>query len=157
MHRRTQRSTSVCKVIVHLILLCLLASAASLHAQVSTASILGTVTDSSGAAIADATVQVKNIGTGVAVMATSDAQGRFNIPSLNIGDYEVTASKTGFQTVVRKGVTLTVGNPFVVDFNLPIGQAQQTVTVEGEVSQVDTTSSTVANLVDTKQMAELPL
>ncbi len=137
--------------------LCVVAFTASLRAQVSTGTILGTVTDSSGAAISDAAVQVKNVGTGVVASVTTDGQGRFNVPSLNIGDYEVSAAKPGFQTVLRKGVTLTVGSQFVVDLSLPVGQAQQTVTVQGEVAQVDTTSSTVANLVDTKQMAELPL
>ena len=73
-----------------------------LNAQVATATILGTVTDSSGAAIADATVQVRNVGTGLTQTATSDAQGRFNVPDLGIGDYEVQAAKMGFSTVVHR-------------------------------------------------------
>ena len=67
------------------------------------------------------------------------------------------ASKTGFSTVVHRGITLDVGMQTVVDFALPVGQQQQTVTVEGQVSQVETTSSTVASLVDDQQMRELPL
>ncbi len=128
MQTRRQKGVRVFAAGLRLLVVLSLAGA-SVHAQVSTASILGTVTDSSGAAITEAVVQVKNLGTGVTISVNSDAQGRYNVPSLNIGDYEVTASKTGFQTVVRKGVTLTVGNPFVVDFSLPVGQAQQTVTV----------------------------
>src|SRR5690349_6659494 len=112
-----QTEISRCKTIsaraFHWMVAILLAAVAGLYGQVNTGSILGTVTDASGAAIADATVQVKNVGTAVTTSIQSDTQGRFNVPSLNIGDYEVTAAKTGFQTVVRKGVTLTVGGSFV--------------------------------------------
>jgi hypothetical protein len=66
------------------------------------------------------------------------------------------ATKTGFQTVVRR-VTLTVGSQPVVDFALPVGQAQQTVTVESEVSQVETESTAVGALVEGKQVRDLPL
>ena len=128
-----------------------------LAAQVSTGTILGTVTDSSGAAIGEAQITIRNTGTDVAQTLNTDSQGRFTQPSLNIGQYTVTAGKPGFQTVVRENVTLTVGGQFVVDVSLPVGQAQQTVTVQGEVSQVDTSSSTVANLVEQKQMVDLPL
>ncbi len=138
-------------------LVLILGSMIPLGAQVSTGTISGTITDSSGAAISDAQVQVKNSGTGVVQTAASDSQGRFTVPSLNVGQYEVTANKAGFQTVVRTNIPVTVGSQFVVDITLPVGAAQQTVTVEGEVAQVDTASSTVANLVEQKQMIDLPL
>ncbi len=128
-----------------------------LNAQVATATILGTVTDTSGAAIAEANVQVRNVGTGLIQTVTSDAQGRFSVPDLGIGEYEVQASRTGFSTVVHKGITLTVGAQSVVDFSLPVGQQTQTVTVEGEVTQVDTTNAALSSLISTQQMEELPL
>jgi len=128
-----------------------------LPAQGSTASILGTVTDASGAAITDAEVHVKNVGTGLTQTFRTDAQGRFNVPDLGVGSYEAQASKMGFTTVVRSGVTVTVGSQNVVDFSLPVGQQQQTVTVEGEASQVETTESSVGARVDSQQMRELPL
>ncbi len=128
-----------------------------LLAQSSAAAISGTVTDASGAVIADAKITVTNTGTGIAQSATSDAQGRFLVPELPVGDYTVSGSKTGFNTVVHSGITLTVGTQLVVDLALAVGQAQQTVTVESDVTQVDTTSSAVTNLVETTQMRELPL
>ena len=131
-------------------------NAPRLEAQ-ATANIIGTVTDSSGAAITDAAVQVRNVGTGITQAAVSDEQGRYRVPDLQIGDYEVQAAKAGFQTVVRRGVTLTVGSQPVVDFALPVGQAQQTVTVESEVSQVETQSTAVGALVEGKQVRDLPL
>ena len=128
-----------------------------LDAQVATATILGSVTDTSGAAIAEANVQVRNVGTGLIQTVTSDSQGRFHVPDLGIGDYEVQAAKTGFSTVVHKGITLTVGAQSVVDFSLPVGQQTQTVTVEGQVSQVETTNASLSSLISTQQMEELPL
>jgi outer membrane receptor protein involved in Fe transport len=139
-------------------LLLSLMCATVLRAQVnSTATIQGTVTDSSGAVVSGATVQVRNNGTDATQNAVSDAQGRYSIPSLPIGNYDVQASTTGFQTVLHKGVTLTVGNTTLVDFSLPVGTAQQTVTVEGEVTQVQTSDSAIASLIEPTQMTQLPL
>src|SRR5581483_3444935 len=128
-----------------------------LQAQGAGAAILGTVTDASGAAIPEATVQVKNTGTGIVQNTTTDAQGRYNVPNLGIGNYEVQAARMGFSTVVHTGITLTVGAQAVVDFSLPVGQQTQTVTVEGQVTQVETTNSTVGAVVTEQQMREIPL
>ena len=121
------------------------------------AAVSGTVTDSSGAAIPNAAVQVKNTGTGQLQHTSADPQGRYTIADLPIGNYEAQASAPGFQTVIRPGITLTVGAQPVVDFSLPIGQAQQTVTVEGAVSQVDTLGTAVSSYVEQKQINDLPL
>src|SRR5580704_12771387 len=128
-----------------------------LAAQGTTATILGTVTDASGAVVASATVQVKNVGTGQVQTTQTDAAGRYNVPDLPVGNYEVQATREGFATVVHKGITLTVGSENVVDFSLAVGQTQQTVTVEGGVTQVETTNAAVGQLTDTKQMRDLPL
>lgn len=128
-----------------------------LAGQGATATILGTVTDATGASIPGASIQVKNVGTGQTETSQSDVQGRYRVPDVGVGDYEVEASKDGFATVIHKGISLTVGSQNVVDFALSVGQTQQTVTVEGAVTQVETTNSTVASLVNQAQMRELPL
>lgn len=133
-----------------------LAGAAQLHAQATGATISGTVTDASGAAVAEASVQVRNLRTGTIQNAMTDGQGRYNAPDLGFGEYEVQASKTGFSTVVHRGITLTVGGQAVVDFSLPVGQQSQTVTVEGQVSQVQTTNAALSSLISTQQMEQLP-
>jgi hypothetical protein len=135
----------------------LIAMDARLPAQQTTGTIQGTVLDSSGGAIPAASVQVKNAGTGQTQTTESDTQGRFRVPDLAVGDYELQASKTGFTTVVHRGITISVGAEQVVDFSLPVGQVAQTVTVEGEVSQVETTSSQISSLVTPTQMRDLPL
>jgi Carboxypeptidase regulatory-like domain len=134
-----------------------LAPAHTLFGQAAGASISGRVTDSSGATIPEAPVTVKNIGTAATRAVTTDAQGRYNVPDLAIGTYEVSASKMGFQTAVRQGVTLTVGSALVIDFQLAIGQSSQTVNVEATVSQVETNTAAVSSLVNQTQMRELPL
>src|SRR6185503_10289075 len=128
-----------------------------LNAQGSTGAVSGTVTDSSGAVIPKASVQVKNIATGQVQQTPADAQGRYSIAELPVGNYEAEASAPGFQTVIRPGITLTVGAQTVVDFSLMVGQTQQAVTVESKVSQVDTLSSSVASYVEQKQINDLPL
>ncbi len=147
-----------CLRALSVIVLCCVLGVASinrLNGQAATATIQGTVTDSTGAAIPDATVQVKNVGTSITQSTTSDAQGRFNVPDLGIGEYEAQTSKAGFSTVVHRGITLTVGAQAVVDFSLPVGQQTQTVTVEGEASQVDVSNSAVSSLISGTQMSEL--
>jgi len=128
-----------------------------LASQAATGTILGTVTDSSGATVPDTTVRITNVGTAATQIAMTDSQGLYRVPALPIGDYDVQAEKTGFETVLHRGVTLTVGRELVVDFSMPVGQLAQTVTVEGEVQTIDTTTSTISNLVEPTQMRELPL
>lgn len=128
-----------------------------LQAQGASASIQGSVTDASGAAIADAAIQVRNLGTGVTQNTTSNAQGRYQIPDLGIGDYEIQATKTGFSTAVRRGITLTVGGQSVVDFAMQVGQQTQTVTVEAQASTVEVTNASVGGLIGGQQMSDLPI
>ncbi len=135
----------------------LIVSVQFLVGQTSTSIISGTVTDSSGAVVSGAQVNVKNVGTGIVTGLTSDAQGRFRASEMIIGDYEVQASHAGFQTVVRKGITTTVGGEAIVDIALAVGQSQQVVTVDAQVSQVDTTTSAISNTVTRTQIEELPM
>jgi len=128
-----------------------------LQLSAQTATILGTVTDASGATVPDATIQVKNAGTGASRTVNSDGEGRYRIAELSIGNYDAQASKTGFQTVAHNNVTLNVGVELVVDFALPVGQQTQTVTVEGQVAAVETTSSAIGTNTDSRQMRDLPL
>jgi Carboxypeptidase regulatory-like domain/TonB dependent receptor/TonB-dependent Receptor Plug Domain len=129
----------------------------STKAQTQTGTITGTATDASGAVLVGATITVTSEGTGVSQTATTDAQGRYQIALLPVGTYDIEASQTGFQTVDHKGIVLAVGGTPVVDFSLPVGQASTTVTVESQVSQVETQTATVSSLVNESQMHDLPL
>jgi hypothetical protein len=131
--------------------------ATALWSQAVNGTISGIVTDPSGAAIAGATVEVKNTGTQVVRTVTTNAQGRYAVPELIVGAYDVRISMMGFQNTVQTGVPVVVGGERVVDVTMKIGQAQETVTVEAQAAQVDTTSSAVSTLVETKQVEDLPL
>src|SRR5579875_864311 len=146
------------RTVAEIVLGLALVFAGRLDAQgVTSATMLGTVTDSAGAVVPNAVVQVKNVGTGQTQQVQTDAQGRYTVPDLPIGNYEAQVSAQGFRTTVRTGITLTVGAQAVVDFSLAIGQPQQTVTVEAEVSQVDTLSTAVSSHVEQQQINDLPL
>ncbi len=128
-----------------------------LQAQAGKASIQGRVSDATGAAIANAKITVRNTDTGVAQTIVSDDQGRYNAPDLPVGTYEVSAAEAGFKTAVHRGIVLNVGSQPVVDLVLAVGQVQEAITVEGLVTQVETTSAAVGSLVNDVQMRELPL
>jgi hypothetical protein len=128
-----------------------------LQAQTTNATIQGTVTDSSGAAVSGAMIQIKNTGTGIVRNNSTDSQGRYHAADLVIGNYEVQISKPGFQAVLRQNITLTVGSQIVADATLTLGQKSETLIVNAEVPQVETTSAAVASLVNQTQMRDLPL
>src|SRR5262245_7882679 len=117
-------------------------------AQGTIGSILGTVTDSSGSVVPGATVTAKNTGTGALQPTVSDDQGRYRIPALPVGDYEVTTELQGFQSVVHTGIRLSAGADVVVDFKLPVGQIEELLTVTAAVPLVNTTSASLGTVVD---------
>lgn len=152
LYRQLQRLGRILAIIC-----CGCAMSAVAFGQVGTGSISGTVTDSSGGAVAGASIAVRNTQTGVVTPVQTNPQGRYTAPDLVVGTYNVQARMTGFKTQVHSGIVLAVGNNAVVDFSLPPGEVTQTVTVEGATAQVDTTSAAISALVAPEQMRELPL
>lgn len=147
------------KAFMHLTVVCavvLLLSGAAL-AQTTTASVSGVVKDKSGAILPGVSVTVTNVGTKLARPVISDDQGRYLAPELTPGSYEVEASLTGFQTAVRTGIELTVGRHAIVDLTLEVGAVAEKVVVSGEAPLVETTSSSMAGLVNEDQIKDLPL
>ena len=126
-------------------------------AQVTTGIISGVVQDSSGAVVPHAMVTVRQSATALNRSTETDDEGRYRIPELPLGDYEVEASLSGFATETHKGVTLTVGRDAVVNITLTVGGASQSVSVTGEAPLVETTNASVSYLVDDTKMRELPL
>jgi Carboxypeptidase regulatory-like domain len=131
--------------------------AAHAQGQAETATISGTATDPSGGAVAGAKVEATNVGTNVVASTVTDPAGRYTLPALPVGTYNVQTASAGFKTVVHPNVVLAVGGSVVVDFSLPIGQITQTVNVESDVSRVETTTSEVSTLISPEQMRDLPL
>src|SRR5271154_453625 len=120
--------------------------------------ILGTVTDSSGAAVAGATVTIKHVDTGVIRTTTSNTAGEFNMPELPIGTYTVTIEQNGFQTSVTTGVVVQVAATARVDTSLKPGEVKQQVVVSGEsISEVETTNDTLGGTLTQENVKNLPI
>ena len=137
-------------------LTCCLLLCGTLLAQTS-ASISGTVTDPSGAAVADADVTAINLGTGAERSGTSNATGFYTIPSLAPGDYSVNVRKEGFRTAEFKRLPLSVAQALVLNVGLPLGTVQQSVEVSDEsVAPIDTETSQLSTLVSAKTITDRP-
>jgi len=120
--------------------------------------ILGTVTDETGAAVPGATVTVRNTDTGLLRTTESQADGSYAVPELPIGTYDVTIDKTGFQTSVTKGVPVTVAAEKRVDTTLKLGQVTEQVLVSGtELPQIETTSDTLGGTLTQDTVKDLPV
>ena len=132
-------------------------SVASARAQDTTGTILGTITDASGAVLPGVTVTVKNTDTSQSRTIVTDEGGRYRVPLLAPGHYEVTAQISGFQTMVRSGITVTVGQQAVVDARLSLGNVSESITVEGAAPLVETTTGTISNVVTEAEIGSMPL
>lgn len=128
-----------------------------IFAQVAGATLSGTVSDPSGAALSGAQVAVKNVGTGVTSNATTNPVGFYSVPNLQPGTYEITTTASGFSTNVRSGIVLTVGLQQLLNISLQVGQISQKVEVSGEAPAVELTSSEISGVVSEKTVVELPL
>jgi hypothetical protein len=126
-------------------------------AQGSTAAITGTVTDTSGAVLPGTMVSVKHLETGLTRVTESDASGNYTIPSLPVGEYELTAEKMGFQRELRRGINLVVAQEAVVNLTLQVGSIVQQVTVTEAAPLVNTTATSTSGVISEQQIKELPL
>ncbi|MCH7803179.1 MAG: TonB-dependent receptor [Acidobacteria bacterium] len=126
-------------------------------AQGTTGSILGVVQDQSQAVLPGVTVTATSIETNQSRTAISDDEGRYRLPLLPVGPYEVQAELTGFSTEVRRPINLTIGSEAVVNFTLGIGALTERVVVTGEAALVETSSAVTAGLIDAKKIRDLPL
>src|SRR5712692_2627808 len=126
-------------------------------AQGSTATIMGTVKDVSGAVVQSAAVTVRHLETGLTRVAQADASGSYSVPSLPVGAYEITAEKMGFRREVRRGIDLVVAQEAVVNLVLQVGSIEQQITVTEQAPLVNTTLSSTSGLVSETQIKDMPL
>ncbi|MGH9359340.1 MAG: TonB-dependent receptor domain-containing protein, partial [Terriglobia bacterium] len=131
--------------------------ATSARAQVTGATMSGTVTDPSGAVIPNAQVVIKNAATGVTRDVRTDSAGFYMAPNLLPGPYSVTISASGFSTRLQKGITLTVGGTQVLNVTLQVGKVTNLVQVTGAAPTVQLNSSVISNVVNATTVRNLPL
>jgi hypothetical protein len=135
----------------------LLMVSCSLNAQVSTGAISGTAIDSSGAAIAGATVTITNEGTGLSNTLTTDGNGFYSAEGLSVGQYTINISKAGFKGAITKGIQIDPGQRRSNNVTLEIGSASSQVTVTANAQQVNTESSESGGTITSKQISNLML
>jgi len=128
-----------------------------LAAQKDTGVIRGLVTDPSGAVVSGATVTVTSASTGQSRSASSNAAGEYVVPELQPGTYEVRVKQAGFKEFVSKDVQLFVSSIAVVNASMQVGNITEEVTVEANPVQVETTTGAVGNVVEGREVRELPL
>ncbi|CAN5773263.1 hypothetical protein BH18ACI4_BH18ACI4_00370 [soil metagenome] len=126
-------------------------------AQGTTATISGEVTDEKGGLLPGAQVTARNINTNATRTASTEESGRYLIPELALGEYEVGIEKSAFSRELRRGIILTVGRDAVVNFSLKVGSVQEQVVITEDASLVNTTTSEISALVNERTITELPL
>ncbi len=132
-------------------------AAVQISAQTSLGTILGNVTDESGASIPQVSVTITNEATSASRVVVTTESGGFTAPALPSGSYRIQAELKGFKTEIEKGVKLDVNQTLRVDLSLKVGDVSQSVEVSGVAATLQTDSSTVATTVDNKKVVELPL
>ncbi len=135
--------------------LCLLAPEVAV-AQ-SSAAIVGTVRDVSGAVVAGATVTVTNVGTGLSQTRSTSGDGAFSFPLLPVGEYRLAVESPGFQRYVRTGIRLAVNDKPTIDVGMQLGQITESVTVTGSAPLIEAQTGTLRGLVDQERITNLPL
>src|SRR3984893_3599156 len=141
--------------ISHALVLCALLLGLSSQAFGQNATVVGTITDPSGAAVANATITITHTETGQAYHFTSNSDGQFVAPDLPIGHYNVKVEASGFKVAEQKGVVLQVGDRTRLDYQMSVGGASETITVEANAVRVQTESGEVSNVITDQQLAQL--
>jgi Carboxypeptidase regulatory-like domain len=136
---------------------CAIASPSLLLAQSPQATISGIITDSTGAVVPGVQVTAISPATTQRATTVTNEQGFFVLTQLAIGDYTIEAEKSGFKKFVRQGLTLTTGATVALDIQLEIGAASDTVTITGEAPLLQTRTSDVSTLIESKTVQDLPL
>ena len=135
----------------------LLIFASAVLAQSDRGTITGTVTDPTGAAIASASIQAKQVETGALFPTTSTATGDYTLVQLPVGPYQITATTPGFKTFVRSGITVQVAQVLRVDIQLEVGASSESVTVSAEGSLLKTETGDVSTNVEVQTLDTLPI
>lgn len=145
------------KLFAALFLFPLVFAVATLHAQITTATLVGTVTDSTGAVVPGAQVTVTNVDTNASRTATSNEEGAYRIEFLPVGNYRLDVAAKGFKTYRRSGITLEVAQIAQADISLQIGQTSESVEVNDALPLINVTNPEIGRTVQPQEISALPL
>jgi hypothetical protein len=135
----------------------LLSAIFSANAQLGRGTILGTVSDSSGAVVSGATLTIRDIDTNATVSAVTNKDGFYTTPPINVGNYEITVEHAGFKKEIRTGIVLQVDQKAEINIPLQVGAVGESIQVTGEAPLVNTENSSVGQVIENKRVEDLPL
>src|SRR5713101_685444 len=137
------------------LLLCLLVLGISSQAFGQNATVVGTITDPSGAAVANASISITHTETSQVYHLASNSDGQYVAPDLPIGHYNLKVEASGFKVAEQKGVVLQVGDRTRLDFQMVVGGASETVTVEANEVRVQTDTGELSNVITDQQVSQI--
>ena len=153
----TLNNKPVSLLIVATLMLLVISGMQTLQGQITTATLSGIVEDETGGVLPGVSISIRSVETGSVRTAVTDDTGLYRVPLLEPGTFDIRAELTGFQTMVQTGVKLQVGGSAAINLSLRVGAITDEVIVRGEAPVVETTSTTLAGLVDDKKIRDLPL
>lgn len=138
-------------------LVCLLLCFGAAYAQSDRGTITGTITDPTGSMIPNASIEAKNMQTGVVYNAASSGTGNYTLAQLPVGVYQLTATTSGFKQFVRTGITVSTAQTLRVDVKLEVGNISETVTVNADAPLLKTEGGEMSQVVSSNRMDDLPM
>lgn len=126
-------------------------------AQITTATMVGTVTDANGAAVPGAQVTARNVDTGLTRRVNSGEEGAYRLEFLPVGNYELEVTATGLKKTTRSGIVLQVNDSVRVDVALTVGQVSESVTISEAPPAINTTSAEIGRTIQSQEISNLPL
>src|SRR5260370_1000809 len=144
-------------LVISAIALVLVVASSTMLGQAVNATLLGTVTDSSGAVVAGAAVKITEMRTGVGRATTTNSSGNYGFVNLPPGQYEVTVEQRGFKKMTRTGVDVQVNSDVRVNLTLQPGAADQVIEVLAQTPILETDRADVSQKIETRQVTDLPL
>ncbi len=152
-------TTNIHSLLRNLLVVLLLAAAFALpaFAQESRGTITGKVFDAGQAVVSNATVKITSTTMGTTVSLTTNESGVYRVPLLLPGTYSITVEASGFKRLVREGVLLQVNGTVDLDLALEVGGTQDSITITGEGSPLETTTASMGQVIDQRRIAELPI
>jgi outer membrane receptor protein involved in Fe transport len=144
-------------VVLTIVLSSVVPHSAFAQAVIAVAQLNGTVRDTTGSVVANASVTLRNLDNNRTYMSTSDASGFYIVPNLPPGPYELNVTYTGFEPYVQSGIPLRVGQTATLDVTLAVQGVRQAVDVTLEAPAIEPTRTEISNVIETKQIESLPI
>jgi hypothetical protein len=142
--------------IVSLAIALLLLAPVLLFAQSEKGALVGTITDSNGAAVPNVTVTITDLGNKTTLTFSTNSDGIYSAPFLNPGTYDVLAVAPGFAKAIARNIVVSVGSRVRADLELKVGSVNETITVEESAALLQTENASIGQVVSAKQLTELP-